>query len=52
MTQIKAKFELDRCVYDEFQLYCKEHHLDFDETIRKLVDVEVKRHKELDKLKN
>jgi hypothetical protein len=47
---VEIKFECQRAMLEEFELYCKEHHLDFDTTIQKMIDVELDKYrKELDK---
>jgi hypothetical protein len=44
LIEIKLNF---RALLEEFELYCKKHNLDFDETIRKMIDAEINRYKEL-----
>jgi hypothetical protein len=47
---VEIKFQCPRAMLDEFELWCKEHHLDFDTTIQKMIDIELDKYrKELDK---
>jgi hypothetical protein len=40
---VEIKFQCPRAMFDEFELWCKEHHADFDETLEKLIDIALKR---------
>ena len=47
---VEIKFQCERALREEFELWCKVHHVGFDETIQKMIDVELSKYrKELDK---
>ncbi len=47
---VEIKFQCETAMLEEFELFCKEHNLDFDTTIQKMIDIELSKYrKELDK---
>ena len=47
----KIKFEVERWLLDEFSLRCREKHVDLDQAIIDLIDTQIERYRELEKLR-
>ena len=47
----KIKFELERCMLDEFNLLCRERHIQVEEAIIELIEREVERYSKLEELR-
>jgi hypothetical protein len=40
---VEIKLQCPRAMFDEFELWCREHHQNLDETLEKMIDIGLKR---------